>query len=150
MRKEDIRIGQDITLVSKGIQHSYGGSTYISELQVGSTCFLKVTKVGAKYVYGVNFYMEGEQRKDFCYESKHDLGEYLVFSGMRTDFDAKHKRFQRDTDEYEKLRDETRRTLEWELSQQLNAKMDEWTKAHPRPLPVNLAEIQEASLVIAV
>lgn len=111
---------------------------------------MKVTKIGSKYVYGVSFCFEDGKRKDFYYEGKHDLDEYLVFDGVRQDLSDKYHKFRQDTDDFEKLRDETRRQFDWQLSQELNAKMDEWTKVHPRPKPVNLAEIQETQPLITV
>lgn len=133
MNIKDIKVGQDITLVSKGIRHTYGAQTYIDELQAGNASFLRVTKVGKKYVYGVHFYFEEGQRKDFYYTSDCNLDEYVVFPGVRQDLIDQHRQFLRDHDEFEKLRENKRYELERELHDQLNAKMDAWDKTNLRP-----------------
>ncbi len=133
-KMETLKVGQDITIVSKGIRHSnYDTKTWIDELDAGSTSFLKITKLGNKYVYGVHFYFEDGKRKDYYYESKHDLEEYIVYDGVHTELEKQHRKFRLDCDNYEKLKEEKHRKLDWKLQQQLNAKMEKWLIEHPRP-----------------
>lgn len=128
----NVKVDQDITLVSKGIVNGYG-SPYIDMLQVGSTSFMRVTKIGTKYLYGIHFWMEDGVRKDAYYESRVDVLKYQVFEGVHVEFREAYDKFRRDTDEYEKRREDVRRGFEWEFRQELNRKMDAWNKDNPRP-----------------
>ena len=135
IRKQDVKVGQDVTLVSRGIRHcTYGeDKPWIDELVAGSTSFLRITKIGKKHLYGVHFYFEEEQRKEAHYEADHNLDEYIIFDGVREDLKIQHVQFRRDYDEHEKRRTSKHYELERELNDQLRAKMDEWDRDNPRP-----------------
>ena len=143
MNRENIKIGQDMTLVSKGITHSEYGGDWIDTDQVGATSFLRVTRVGKKYLYGIHYWNEDGQRKEAYYESKHDLNDYLVLAGLREDLEKQYREYRRARDEYEKQKERARYEIQRKYSELERAEFDSWEKAHPRLASINLAEIQE-------
>lgn len=129
----NVKVGQDVTLVSKGVVNGYG-SPYVDSLLVGQTSFMRVTKIGTKYLYGVHFWMEDGVRKDAYYEGKVDIEKYQVFEGEHMEFKMAYDKFRLDVDDYEKRYAEVQRQLEWEMRQELNKKFDAWKQANPRPV----------------
>jgi len=145
MDKSEIKIGQDVTIVSRGIRHhTYGEGTYIDESAIGRASFLTVTRIGREYLYGKHFYIDDDRKRKTCdWEDKVKLDENLVFAGMRQDIKELHEKYRILTNEYDKLREDACREIERKYHELMRAEQDEWNKAHPTPAPVDLAKIQE-------
>ena len=140
---KNIHVGQDITLVSKGIRHGYG-SSYVDSLLVGETSFMRVIRVGTKYVYGHYVYFEDGQRKEHDHESKFDVDDHIILDGIRQEYHTAYLRYRQACNDYEKAQQEARRDFEREAYDLVRAKSDEWEKANPRPKPIDLTEITKA------
>lgn len=143
MNKKEIKIGQDITLVSKGITHnSYDSTTYITEDQVGNTHFFQVTKIGTTYIYGkyIRFELDGK-REIYYWESKVNPEEYLIFNGIHEDLRKAYNDRKTLRDEYEKTRENTRRDIERKYDQLARQEYEQWTKDNPRPAPLDLSNL---------
>lgn len=133
-----VKVGQEITLVSKGIIHSSYGNDWIDSTLVGRTHFLKVTKVGNKYIYGKGVYFEDGQRKEVMWESKENLSDYVVFEGIRRDLEAQYREFRDSLNTYEERRKQTQYQFDRELNEQLRAKITKWDEENPRPQPLKI------------
>jgi hypothetical protein len=142
MRKEDITIGQDITIVSKGIRHNtFSEGTWIDETQLGATSFLEVTKVGVKYVYGKHFHFEDGKREVCYWEDKINPEEVLLFNGVRQDLEETYNKKRLERQAYEKQREDAHREIDREMHDLMRAKQEEWDKANPRPKPLDLTAL---------
>ena len=139
--KKDLKIGQDITLVSKGIRQSYGTS-YVVESNVGIAHFFRVTKLGTTYVYGKYQHKNDSGVMELTlWEDKIDPAEWVLFDGLREDLKQAFLSRQALREAYEKLRTDTRRDIERKHSDLARAELDEWDKANPRPKPLDLTAL---------
>jgi len=136
-----IQIGSEITLVSKGKRQGYN-STWVDDLLVGDTSFLKVTKIGSKYLYGVYFHYEDDgKREDCCWEAKVLMDDYIILEGVHPDIKQKYKEYRASVNKHEEARNQQHRDLEWKYHDALNKEMDEWDKQNPRPQPIDLEKL---------
>jgi len=128
-------IGEEITIVSKGIQRSSytPNNTWIDERQKGRTSYFKIEKIGTTYLYGKYIRFE-EDRKEICYyQSRINPKDYNIFSGIRRDLHKKHTDFINNLNEYEKNRENRRRDLERKAHRLTDVFLKIWEKQNPRP-----------------
>ena len=128
------QVGEELTLIDKGIQRSeFSKQTWIDERQKGRASFLKLEKVGQKYLYGryINFKEEG---RELCYwQAKINPEDYTVYRGIRQDLKKAHFEFCARLDEHEKARKARRYELERKAHRLTDALMKIWEKENPRP-----------------
>lgn len=127
-------IGEEITLVSKGIQRSeYSKNTWIDERQKGRTSFFHIERIGTVYLYGKYIRFE-EGKKELCYyESKINPADYKIFYGIRQDLKKTHIDFIINLNEYEKARQDRRREIERKAQRLINKLLEIWETKNPRP-----------------
>jgi len=132
--KSKFSIGEEITLVSKGIQRSeYSEKTWIDTRQKGRTSFFKVEKVGTKYLYGKYIRFE-ESKKELCYyQSRINPDDYTIIRGIHHDLKQAHFDFIKKLDEHKETRENHRRDIERQAQAFINTQMDLWDSRNPRP-----------------
>jgi hypothetical protein len=137
---KQLRAGQTITLVSKGIRHSFG-NTYTDETQIGNTSFLEITRIGREYIYGKYIYYEDGKKQLSTWEDKINPAEYLILDGIRTDIQEQFNNYRLKLQEYENKRKEARYKFEREAYDLTRRKMETWDKENPRPTPIDLNQL---------
>lgn len=142
MNAKLFRVGQEVTLVSKGIRHSPYVSDWVDEEVKGETSFFKITKIGKKYLYGKYYHYNeetGEKVREECnWEASVNMEEYWILIGEHEEYKIKYQQFRKALDDWRKTQQEKQRDFDRELSKQLRAKMDEWDKQNP--IPKNMVE----------
>lgn len=138
LKRENIRVGQHITIVSRGIRHSPYGPDYVNSDQVGSSAFMTVSKIGRDYVYGKHYRVENGKREVFYWEDKIKLSEYLVFDGEVNDYEALHLAYRKSVNDYEETRHKAEYEYDHEAYEAKRKWWAEWEIAHPRPKIVSL------------
>lgn len=125
------KVGTIVSLVDTGKQVNY------PEMK-GRVTFLKVTKLGTKYVYGLTLYYEETELKEASYESHFPLDKVEVLEGIREDLRQVYNDFKESESKWGKAEGEAYREAEskaWNLKSEL---MDAWRKEHPRPTLVQV------------
>ena len=127
-------IGEEVTLVSKGIQRSeYSENTWVDERQKGRTSYFKIERIGTVYLYGKYIRFE-EGKKELCYyESKINPADYKIFYGIRQDLKQTHTDFINNLNNHQKARQDRRRELERKAHRLIDRLMKVWDNRHPRP-----------------
>jgi len=124
---------QEVTLVSKGIVRIYR-TTYVDTLRKGQAFFIKITKVGRKYLYGTHIFFDVDGRHDREWEHKFLMEDYIIYDGLRNDLREKYKDFKKAYEEREKSRKQFRNDTKREAQNWISEKMDAWDKENPRPI----------------
>ena len=128
------QVGEELTLINKGIQRSeFSEQTWIDERQKGRASFLKLEKVGQKYLYGRYIYVEEEGRKLCNWQAKINPEDYNIFRGIRPDLKKAHFEFMQRLGEYEKARKARRYELERKAHRLTDRLMEIWEAENPRP-----------------
>ena len=140
METKKLKIGQDVTLVSKEIRHSDYGKDYIESDQIGRTSFLHITKIGKKYLYGQYFYFEQDKRTQHDWEHDIIIADYLILNGIRTDLEKTYKDNRAIREDYNKIRTEAHRELERKYEELCRQDFDKWNQTFPTPPPVDLSK----------
>ena len=133
MRKQEMKVGQDITLVSKGIRHSDYGKDWVDQTQKGRTSFFKIAKIGFKYLHGTYIYWDGGERHDRDWPSKVIMEDYIIYSGIRHDLKDRYDKYYKAIQQWEEVQEKTRRQCEWQMRDYVNKQMDKWRKENPYP-----------------
>jgi len=134
MKQNHYIIGEELTLVSKGIQRSeYSPNTWIDTRQKGRVSFFKVEKIGTKYLYGRYIRFE-EGKKELCYyQSRIDPNDYTIVRGIQHNLKQAHFDFVKKLDEYKQARENHRRDDEREAQKAINEQLELWDSQNPRP-----------------
>jgi hypothetical protein len=98
-----IFIGEEVTAVSKGIHHGYG-SDWVDSSLAGQVHYLKVTRIGIKFLYGNFIYFDPAtgNREDRDWETDTNSEEYVIHEGIRKDLEKQHRDFTKAQEEHEK------------------------------------------------
>ena len=149
MKRGEIKPGQDVTLVSRGIRHSQYSPDWIDQWEIGEANFVKVTKVGHDYVYGRPVWIDAGIRKEYQgpQENKYAMSEFIILPGIHTDLHDAYLKYRAAMGEHDQLKDRTRREFENEAREYVEGKMDEWNRANPWPTPINLDDVEKAAEV---
>jgi hypothetical protein len=128
------QLGEEITLVSKGIQRSeYTKHTWIEERQKGRTSFFKIERIGRVYLYGRYIRFEDNSKELCYYESKVNPTDYHIYRDIHLHLKQAHTNFINRLNTYQKDRDNQRRDLERQANDQVNKQLEIWETQHPRP-----------------
>ena len=127
-------VGEELTLIDKGIQRSeFSPQTWIDERQQGRASFLKLEKVGQKYLYGRYIRFEDGSKELCCWQAKINPEDYTIYRGIRHDLKKANFEFMQRLGEYEKARKDRRRELERKAHRLTDRLMEIWEAENPRP-----------------
>ena len=142
MKLTPFKIGQHITLVSKGIRKPDYGDPYVETDKIGRTSYVKITRIGTTYIYGKYIHFSNGKPEECYWEAKINPKDYLILFGIRTDITQIYKKHQSELEEYEKRRKEAMYEIKRELYQIENEKRKNWEERNPRPAPIHLFSLR--------
>ena len=95
--------------------------------------FVKITKIGHKYLYGVTLWNpEGEGIKD-GHPIKYDMNNLVIYPGIRQDLKNRLNKYEKDYRQWQLDRNKRDREVDWEIKNLKQEKMDVWENDNPIP-----------------
>lgn len=129
---KNLKIGQEITIISKGIRH--GNTDYIMQDEIGKASFMQITKIGNKYIYGKWIYFNPTNgKKEYNWEDKINTDDYLIFPTIRHDLKQKYQQYKDANEQYKTDYKNAVYDIESELYNIKRQKIDQWQNQHQRP-----------------
>ena len=124
--KKDI-ISSDVTLISK---------------EDRGPIFLRVSKVGTKYVYGTVLFLEFDKLKPAYYETRFDMNKYHILKGLHPDMRKRYLTYQQQLSDWKKQQNQVRREFQYQASCWVSDRMDKWRAENlmPKPLRFDVGE----------
>jgi len=101
----------------------------------GSVGFLKVSKIGRRWVYGTALYYSDGELKTAYFETKYDLEKHQIFEGLRTDLQQRYLEYRQAVSEWEEKRKQTFAEIDRQASHWAWEQRDKWYKDNPSPQP---------------
>jgi len=130
---KELKPNQIITLVNKGIRKSdYSARVWIDSFMLGRISFIRITKVGTKYIYGKWLY-PSHDIKEAYYVTREDFNQYVIYDGIRQDLKDKYIQFENQRRIYEEKRKKAIYNIDHEVYKIKNAKIESWDNDNPRP-----------------
>jgi len=128
-----LEIGQDITLVSKGIRHGYGNPWIDIEIR-GQTYYATITKIGNKYLTVKTFHFKEDGSREYAYyESKENTEENFIHNGIRTDLKTQHQNFIQNLHKHHEQYETAQRNIDHATYKITSRLLKHWNDKHPRP-----------------
>ena len=106
---------------------------YVSAYKKTQISFMKVTKIGHKYVYGVTLWNPEKEGIREGHPIKYDLNNIMVYPGIRQDLRDILDKYELNSRQWQRDRDVRDNEVDWELRDLKEKIMDEWNNAYPIP-----------------
>jgi len=114
------KVGDEITAVYSRLEKRY-------------VLFLKVTKIGRLYIYGMTLYTNQEGTVSNGHEVKLVTKLTTFYPGLRHDLREAELKYRAEDQGWIYQRNEKEKELVWEFRDHLRAQMDAWKLENPRP-----------------
>ena len=100
------------------------------QTQIG---FIKITKIGHKYLYGITLWnREGDGIKE-GHTIKYDLTNLVIYPGIRHDLKNRLNEYEEDYRQWQLDRNKRDREVDWEIKNLKEQMMDAWKDENPMP-----------------
>jgi hypothetical protein len=107
---------------------------YVSAYKKTQTGFVKITKIGHKYIYGVTLWVDKQEIiiKE-GHPIKYDMNNIIIYPGIRRDLKEIIDKYDDNYRQWQLDRNKRDREIDWELKDFKFEKMDEWKRDNPMP-----------------
>lgn len=106
---------------------------YFSAYKKTSINFLKVTKIGKKYVYGVTLWNSRQDGIREGHPTKYVMNNITVYPGIRQDLRDILDNYEADYRQWQRDRDKREREIDWEIRNLKEERLDIWRNDNPMP-----------------
>lgn len=106
---------------------------YLSAYKKTQISFMKITKIGKKYVYGVTLWNTEIDGIREGHPIKYEMNKLVVYPGIRQDLRDILDKYDADYRQWQKDRGKREQEIDWELRDLKEEKMDVWKTHNPMP-----------------
>lgn len=106
---------------------------YLSAYKKTQISFMKITKIGKKYVYGVTLWNTKIDGIKEGHPTKYEINKIVVYPGIRQDLRDLLDKYDADYRQWQKEREKREREIDWEIRNLKEERMDIWRDDNPMP-----------------
>ena len=113
---------------------------YFSVYKKTQVSFVKITKIGHKYLYGKTLWDRPDDELREGHPINYIIDKITIYAGIRRDLKELVEKYEIDLRAWQRNRDEKDKEIDWELRNLKDEKMEAWKKENPMPQPPTFPE----------